>query len=101
MDIVNEGTAFSLSITFKDQDGNLITPTSFTYRIDNEDGTEVKASTSLTPSSSTLELEITENETQIIDSSKALEKRFVLMEFTYGTKKGKELYVFAVRNLTP
>lgn len=100
MDIVNEGSAFSIQVTFRDQDGNAIVPTSIQYRIDNEDGTELKGATSVSPAS-TVEILITENETRILDPRNGMEKRYLLIEFTYGTKKGKELYVFGVRNLTP
>ena len=102
MDIFYEKTTPVLTLTFQDENGNPITPDSVTIRIDNEDGTEIKGDTSYTPTSSTLDVELSQQDTRIIDPSKTIEKRFMLITFTYngGTKIGRTLYTFAVRNLS-
>lgn len=101
MDSFYEGSTPTLTITFSDQDGNSITPESFQYRIENEDGTVIRDWTTVTPASSIMVV-LSETDTAMVDETKAQEKRVVYMEFTYdGGKKGKGVYVFYVRNLSP
>lgn len=100
-DVVNEKTTSILTITFKDETGANVTPSSATYRIDDDASkTAIKATTSFSPSGPTHDLTITSNENRIV-GTEPYEHRTVTIEFDYGTgpKHGTADYHYVVANL--
>lgn len=101
MDTVNESTTFVVTLTFTDEDGDAVTPTSGTYRIDDVDaGTEILDDTAFSPSASTHDITITAAQNAILDSTLKTEKHRMTVTWLYGgTKQGNEEYIFGVVNL--
>lgn len=99
MDIVNEKIDSTLTASFKDEDGNPITPSSGSYRIDDDSATEITGDTAFTPTGSSYDISISANENRILDATKSSEKRTVTVTFQYGGKQGVEEYRYLVRNL--
>ena len=98
--IVNEKSDSVITATFKDEDGNLITPASGTYRIDDlASGTEIKADTAFSPTSSSHTFLISSNENRILATANAIEKRIFTVTFVYGAKQGTNEFVYIIKNL--
>jgi hypothetical protein len=99
---VNEGTTFILELSFEDEDGNAVTPSSASYRIDDVlSGTAIKAETAFTPSSSVHELVITATENGILDNTYSREKKLVTVNYVYGSSsyEANAEYEYYVKNL--
>jgi hypothetical protein len=101
MEIVNERSTSIVTLTFRDETGAQVTPSAGTYRIDDAaSGTEIRASTPFTPSGSTHDIMITDEENRILDVTRNIEERIVTVSFTYGVgKKGSGEYRYSVKNL--
>lgn len=100
-DTVNEKSTSIVTLSFADEAGNAVTPTSGTYRIDDvASGTQIKGDTAFTPVSSTHEITISDSENAILDSDNARELRCVTVSVTYGVgKKCTAEYRYYVVNL--
>lgn len=100
-DTVNEKTTSIVTLSFTDEAGNAVTPTSGTYRIDDiASGTQIKGDTSFTPGSSRHELTISDTENAILDADNERELRCVTVSVTYGAgKKCTAEYRYYVLNL--
>ena len=100
METVNEKTTAILAVTFKDENGNLVTPTTGSYRIDDYAGTQITGDTAFTPSSSTYEITISANENRILDANNLVETRIATVSWTYsGSKQGTSEYIYQIKNL--
>ena len=96
---INEGSSAFLTITFKDQTGVGVTPTSAAYRLDNA-GVQVKDWKAFTPSSSSYIIEITGAENAILNSELTQETMTVTVRWTYGTgSSGTESFEYVIKNL--
>ena len=96
---INEGSSAFLTITFKDQTGTGVTPTTAAYRLDNA-GAQVKDWESFTPSSSSYIIEITGAENAILNPELATETMTVTVRWTYGTgSSGTESFEYVIKNL--
>lgn len=70
---VPEQSTSTVTVTFRDADGNLVVPTNVKYRLDCvTTGTAIKAETSVTPGSS-VEITVTSAENSIQDQDNAYE----------------------------
>ena len=101
MEIVNERSTSIVSLTFRDENGSLVTPSGGSCQIhDAASGTEIRAETPFTPVGSTHDITITDTENRILDATRNVEERIVTVSFTYGTsKKGSGEYRYCVKNL--
>ena len=96
---INEGSSAFLTITFKDQTGTGVTPTTAAYRLDNA-GAQVKDWESFTPSSSSYIIEITGAENAILNPELATETMTATLRWTYGTgSTGSESFEYVIKNL--
>lgn len=101
MEIVNEKCTSIVSLTFRDETGDLVVPSAGSCQIhDAASGTEIRAETPFTPAGSTHDITITDSENRILDASRNVEERIVTVTFTYGAgKKGSGEYRYGVKNL--
>lgn len=101
MDVINEKTTYTLTLTFTDESGSAVTPSAGTYRIDDvSSGAEIKGETAFTPSASTHDLIITASENAILNTANSSEKRRVTVTVTYGmARQMTEEYFYSVKNL--
>jgi len=104
MDEVNEKSTHFIDAAFTDEDGAPVTPSSGTYRIDDEspDGTcaEIKADTAFAPATPTHRFEVEPDENRILNSSKRYEVRLVTVTIVYNTNKSHSAeYRYRVKNL--
>ena len=96
---INEGSSAFLTITFKDQTGAGVTPTSAACRLDNS-GVHVRDWEAFTPSSSSYIVEITGAENAILNPELATETMTVTVRWTYGTgSTGSEAFEYVIKNL--
>ena len=99
-DEYNEGSAFSISVTFRDEDGNIAVPITISYEIyDFHTGTVLKSSTSVTPAS-TITIAVTSDVNRIVKEFRDRELHILLVKTNYGT--GDDLngeYKFYIKNL--
>jgi hypothetical protein len=101
---INERTVFPLTVSFFDEDGNPVTPTAATYRIDDEINRTNLLSATLFPSLSTaVDIWITDDQNRIIKERSKSEVKTVTVEFDYdsvnGSTHGTAFYKYRVINL--
>lgn len=101
MESVNEQSQSILTVNFRDEDYEPVTPSTFKYRIiDVASDTEIKATTTITPLSSSYDITMTANENRIIDATQPFEQRRVTVQWYSGaTLIGTGDYVYKVLNL--
>ncbi len=99
MDIVNEKSSATLTITFKDSAGSLVTPVSGTYQIDAVPGGAIRAITSFTPTSSSHIITLTPDDNKILNTTKSREvhKVTVIVDLG-GGGQSTALYRYYVTN---
>lgn len=99
MDTITQGTSLSLDLSFEDQDGAPVTPTSASYAIQDQSGAEVLPSTSFTPAGATHTLEIPGALNDIVTPGAKYERKRVTVSFAYGgVYSGSDTYDYVVRN---
>jgi len=100
-DTVNEKSTSVVTLSFTDEDGNAVTPTAGSYRIDDvATGTQIKGDTPFTPVGSTHDLVIGDTENAILNAANERELRCVTVSVTYGSgKKCTAEYRYYVINL--
>jgi len=98
---VNEKSSLILVVDFYDEDEAAVVPTTATYRIDDEENeTEILATTNISPLAAEINIEITPAQNAIIDQNHGWEIRTVTVYFTYGVGKASyEIYQYKVKNL--
>ena len=100
-DTINENSRAILTLTFKDEAGVAVIPTTFKYRIDDvPSGTEMVSIQTITPSTSIYDLTIVSATNRILNSSKPYEQRRVTVQWYVGaTLVGTADYTYKVLNL--
>jgi len=98
---VNERTSTTLSLTFADEHGAGVTPTSGKYRIDDIiSGDIITGWTAFTPSTSSYDISITSLENGIIDETNDSEVRAITVIVYYsGGKQCTSEYRYEITNL--
>lgn len=102
LDEVNERSTYIVTASFFDEDGDPVTPDSATYRVDRPKGNiSVLPVTSISPLSTTADLEITSAQNRIYNQRHDYEVQEVTVEFDYGSpaKHGTARYRYKVINL--
>ena len=100
MESVYERTSSILALTFKDEAGALVVPTSGAYSIDDVDsGTIIRASTAFTPTGSTYNVIIATAENRILNALAEKELRRVTVIFLYSGGQCTGEYFYEVKNL--
>ena len=98
----NERTSITLNVAFLDEDDIAVTPDAATYRIDDvANRTNLLVTTPFPSLSTSVDLEITSDQNQIIRNRNPFEIRTVTVEFDYAgsTKHGTAEYRYKVINL--
>jgi hypothetical protein len=95
MEYINQNSTYVLTLSFIDENGNAVTPSSSKYRIDVSDGNAVTGNNAnhwvaFTPSNSTYDLAISANENAMSNNSNNREERIVTILFKYSADS-KEL----------
>jgi hypothetical protein len=86
---VNERTAFPLTVSFLDEDSLPVTPTSATYRIDDEASkTAILPVTNFPTLDDTVDLWITSDQNFIVKPRKPFEIRTVTVQYVYESENG-------------
>lgn len=102
MDTINEKTTYFVTVTFKDEDGTLVTPTAAYYSLYCETTqTEILAETAFPSLSAAVKITVTSTQNTIQKSSNASETKLMTVRFTYnaGTNQGTSEYRWEVKNL--
>ena len=100
MPVVNEGSTAYLTVTFRDKNAAAAQPTSSTYQIDAEDGTSIRVSTALSPSSGVVEITLDKNDNALKDSSLPIERHRVTVNGVFGSNdEVNSEFIYEVRNL--
>lgn len=97
----NERTTPSIIVEFIDEKGDPVVPSAAWYRIDDHlSETEIKGDTEISGLDSSVEIVLTQTETQIIDDNNFYEIRRVTVRFDYGTTKhGNDQLFLKILNL--
>jgi hypothetical protein len=97
---VNDSSTAYLSVTFTDKTGVAVAPSTVNYTIhDVTSNTQVKASTSVSPSA-TVEITILPSENAILDTAQNYEMRRVTVIAAYGgSDQVTDEYTYRVKNL--
>lgn len=83
---VNQNDSFQIPVSFKDETGVAVVPTSISYQIiDVETGTTVRSATAVTPAASSITLTLTYDDTALVNSGRRSEERVVRVTAVYGT----------------
>jgi hypothetical protein len=98
---VNEQTSATLSLTFSDERGAAVIPTSGKYRIDDvATGTVITGWTAFTPTTSSYDITITSLENKILDELNDSEVRLVTVIVYYpSSKQCTSEYRYEITNL--
>lgn len=102
LDSFNERSTVLITVTFTDDNGDPVTPSSATYRVDDRASrTAILAATSIGSLSTSVDLTITSEQNAIVRPRKAFEVRTVTVEFDYdgSTKHGTAQYEYKLVNL--
>lgn len=100
MDIVNERGTWISTIAFTDEDNAAVTPTLAKYRIDDiGSGAAVRENTVISSLSTSVEINWTEADTQILDSSQPYETRKLTVWYEWATGQNSEQAYLLVKNL--
>lgn len=102
LDEVNERSSFSVTAAFTDEDGDPVTPTAATVRIDDERSkTEIRGTQALSSLAEEMTIEISSGENRILKTRSKSEIRIVTLEWDYdgGAKHGVEQYRYRLLNL--
>ena len=101
MEIVNEKSTIILPINFRDENGDAVTPTSATVRIDDKgSGTQIRAEAAISVTSSTYDLTVTGAENEILDQENDYETRVITLAWAYDVSSiGATEYTYNVKNL--
>ena len=83
MDIVNELTAYEINMVFKDTKGQPVTPDSANYRITDDAGSVIVATTPITVDGSTAQIVISSAVNVCTESGGNTQKRRVVIQ-SYG-----------------
>jgi hypothetical protein len=96
MEVVNQGSTYVLGLTFTDENGNGVTPTSARYRIDVDGGNAITSGNNnsawvpITPSGNTYDLLIGANQNAMVGNNTQREERVVTVEFSYSGNANKQ-----------
>lgn len=98
---LDERSTGYLTVTFRDKDGLAAQPTSSWYAIfDVATGNTVRAATSLAPTAGVVEITLDVNDNTMVDSSKAVETRRVIVVATFGVNDELDAeYKYRLNNL--
>lgn len=89
LDEINERTAFPLAVSFLDENSAPVTPTSATYRIDDEASkTSILTTTNFPSLSDTVDLWITSDQNFIVRPRSKFEIRTVTVQYVYESENG-------------
>lgn len=102
MEEVNDRSTAVITVGLKDENGNAVTPSAATYRIDDVDsGTQILDDTAFPSLASQVDLEITDAQNALLDETKPYESRKITVKFDYGSgKKGTAQYIYRIKNLS-
>lgn len=101
VDIVPEKSTRTLTINFKDDTNQPVTPMSANYSIiDKYTNTTIRETTTFTPTTPTHEIELTGNDNRIITPANIYEVRIITITWHYsGNKVENTEYVYKIKNL--
>lgn len=101
MDEINEGSDTVVTIGFKDEAGDPVTPSALSYTIkDFYSDTLLVPETSDVPTSSNYDVELGPDANVIVNTLYAYEVRIITLEYTYGADKIKtDEYWYKVINM--
>lgn len=99
--VANEGESSFLRIDYKDEDGNLVTPTSAQYRVtDFFSGNVIVPDTALTISGTFSNIAITPAQNAIQDATRETEYRRVTVRYDLsGSRRSIQEFYYALKNL--
>ena len=105
MDVVREETTAIVTCTFTDEDGDAVTPSSTTYRIDDvSTDTQILDDTVVVPGSSAEDYIITSAQNAMVTAAKNKEVHRFTITFTYTGAEAGQIgqgeYEFYVKNMT-
>jgi hypothetical protein len=95
MEVVNEGSTYVLGLSFSDENGNGVIPTSARYRLDVDGGNAISGNNnsawvSIVPGNSTYDLVISGNQNAMVGNNTQREERVVTVEFGYSGNANKQ-----------
>ena len=98
---VNELTTLLVTVNFWDEDGLPVTPTSATYRIDDEGSrTAILAETAISGLAASVTLEVTTTQQAMVNANTAKEQHVLTVEWDYGSgRHGTDECAWFVKNL--
>lgn len=100
MENVNEKTTYFVTVTFRDEDGVLVTPTTAFYSLYCDTTKyEILAETALTALDTSKEITVTATQNAILDNTNKEEERIMTVRFTYTGGQGTDEYRWKVINL--
>jgi len=101
MDIINEKNSCLQPVSFYDDAGVAVVPTSATYRIDDlASGTEITGTTVISALAASVDISITAAENAMQSQNNSHEVRIITVEWTYGAgRNGKAQHKYKVKNL--
>jgi hypothetical protein len=97
----NEKSTLVITVTFKDENNELVIPTSAEYRIDDvNSGNMIRDWTPMPSLASSVDIVISASESSIIASKRIYEDKELTVRFTYSANKaGSAQQLFRVRNM--
>ncbi len=98
---INESSSCKITLTFRNENNELFTPTMGTIKIiDVKSGTVIREALAFTPTSYSYTFTVSAYENRILNRKNIIETRKVYITFTYsGTLQGTDEYDYEVRNL--
>jgi hypothetical protein len=97
---IYEGTTATITITFTDENSDPVIPTSGLFVLYDKFSGTIKREGALENLAASIDFELTEDDTSILDQTNKYEILRLEVEFDYESKKGRGLYELRIINLS-
>jgi hypothetical protein len=97
---IYEATTATITVVFRDENGDAIIPTSGSFVLYDKFSGTVKRTGSLENLEASMDFELTEDDSSIIDQINKYEILRLEVEFNYNSKVGRGLYEVKIVNLS-
>lgn len=100
MEVINEGSSITLTVSFRDSENALVTPLSMSYRIIDKDSNTVLDTQTVTPITTSYDIDILGTINSMVNEDNASEVREVIISWEYNNSQTDVFeYDYKIKNV--
>ena len=100
MEVINEGSSITLTVSFRDSENALVTPLSMSYKIIDKDSNTVLDTQTVTPITTSYDIDILGTINSMVNEDKASEVREVIISWEYNNSQTDVFeYDYKIKNV--